>query len=220
MINNNNISIKVAELLLSIGAMTFRFDPPFTYTSGLKSPVYLDNRLVMSYPEVRQEIIDCYIEVIKSQVGIKNVEWISATATAAIPHGAWVAEKLNLPMVYVRPSTKTYGKGGKVEGYLKKGSKVLIIEDHISTAESVANNTVTIRELGGEVNYCIATSTYDTLKSQETLKANQIKLIALTTGKIIVETALKERILSSKEKEKVDLWFKDPPNWAKKMGFS
>ncbi|MBI3380137.1 orotate phosphoribosyltransferase [Candidatus Gottesmanbacteria bacterium] len=216
----NNISEKVAKLLLGIGGMTFRFDPPFTYTSGLKSPVYLDNRLVMSYPKVRREIIGCYIKVIKDQVGIQNVEWISATATAAIPHGAWVAEKLHLPMVYVRPSTKTYGKGGKVEGYLKKGSKVLIIEDHISTAESVVNNTVTIRELGGEVNYCIATSTYDTLKSQETLKANKIKLIALTTGKVIVETALKERILTSKEKEIVDLWFQDPPNWAKKVGFA
>ena len=140
-----NISKNVANLLLEIGAMTFRFDPPYTYTSGLKSPVYLDNRLIISYPDVRRQIIDYYVETIKSEIGINKVDWISATASAAIPHGAWVAERLNLPMVFVRPSTKTYGKGGKVEGFLKKGSHVLIVEDHISTAESVSDNANSIR---------------------------------------------------------------------------
>src|ERR1700733_4398749 len=100
MISDNK---KIAKLLLSIGAMTFRFDPPYVYTTGLKSPVYLDNRLVMSYPKVRKQIIDAYINVIKEKVGLENIDCISATATAAIPQGAWVAERLKLPMVYVRP---------------------------------------------------------------------------------------------------------------------
>ncbi len=213
-----NISVEVAKLLLKIGGMTFRFNPPYTYTTGLKSPVYLDNRLVMSYPDVREKIIDYYIKIIKDKIGLKNVDWISATATAAIPHGAFVADKLNLPMVYVRPTTKTYGKGGKVEGYLKKGAKVLIIEDHITTAESVAGNAQAIRELGGIVKYCIATTTYETKKADEKLKLNKVKLITLTTGKIIVETAYKEGRINKEEKEKVDLWYADPPNWAKKMG--
>lgn len=215
----NNMKEDVAKLLLSIGAMTFRFNPPYTYTSGLKSPVYLDNRLVMSYPNVRKKIIKFYIDVIKEKIGLENVDWISATATAAIPQGAWVADSLNLPMVFVRPTTKTYGKGGKVEGYLKKGSNVLIIEDHISTAESVAGNAESIRELGGTVKYCIAATTYETKKSQDRLKEINVELITLTTGKIIVETALKTGKLTQKEKEMVDLWFSDPPSWAKKMGF-
>lgn len=213
------ISIDVAMLLLKIGGMTFRFNPPYTYTSGLKSPVYLDNRLIISYPDVREKIINYYIQVIRDKIGIENVEWISATATAAIPHGAWVSQKLNLPMVFVRPTTKTYGKGGKVEGFLKKGSKVLIIEDHISTAESVVGNAQSIREFGGKVSYCIATTTYETQKSVDNLKSVKVDLITLTTGKTIVETALSEGKLSADEKEKVDQWFADPPGWAKKMGF-
>lgn len=209
---------KIAKLLLSIGAMTFRFDPPYVYTTGLKSPVYLDNRLVMSYPKVRKQIIDAYINVIKNEIGLENIDYISATATAAIPQGAWVANKLNLPMVYVRPQTKSYGKGGKVEGIFKKGANVLIIEDHITTAQSVAGNADAIRELEGKVKFCVATTTYETQKSQELLKENKINLIPLTTGKTIVQTALEEKRITQKEKESIDEWFKDPPVWAKKMG--
>ncbi len=214
----NTPAQKVAKLLLSIGAMTFRFDPPYVYTTGLKSPIYLDNRLVMSYPLVRKQIINAYIEAIKNEIGLENIDYISATATAAIPQGAWVANKLNLPMVYVRPQTKSYGKGGKVEGVFKKGAKVLIIEDHITTAQSVIGNAEAIRELGGKVTYCVATTTYETQKSIDLLKENKVKLIPLTTGKTIVETALVEKRISQKEKESIDAWFQDPPIWAKKMG--
>lgn len=216
----DNISIETAKLLLGINAMTFRFNPPYTYTSGLKSPVYLDNRLVISYPEVRKKIIGYYISIIKDKVGLNTIDWISATATAAIPQGAWVADRLGLPMVFVRPTTKTYGKGGKVEGYFKKGSNVLIVEDHISTAESVADNAESIRQLGGIVNYCVATTTYETQKSKDNLKASGITLFTLTTGKIIIETAFQMEKITKKEKDIVDLWFTDSPNWAKKMGFA
>jgi len=211
-------SKKIAKLLLSIGAMTFRFDPPYVYTTGLKSPIYLDNRLVMSYPKVRKQIVEAYIQTIKENIGLENVECISATATAAIPQGAWVADKLNLPMVFVRPSTKKYGKETKVEGIFEKKAKVLIIEDHISTAASVAGNAQAIRELGGIVKYCIATTTYETTKSKEILKENKINLLPLTTGKVVVETALKEGLITKKEKDSIDAWFQDPPSWAKKMG--
>jgi len=214
----NTTADKVAKLLLSIHAMTFRFDPPYVYTTGLKAPVYLDNRLVMSYPDVRKQIIDYYIEAIEEKIGIKNIDVVSATATAAIPQGAWVADRLNLPMVYVRPTTKTYGKGGKVEGHLEKGSRVVIIEDHITTAESVVNNAESIREIGGEVKYCIATTTYDTQKSIDNLQSHNVTLFPLTTGKIIIETAFKEGKLSREQKNSVDLWFSDPPNWARKVG--
>jgi len=210
----NKIAQKTAKLLLQIKAVSFRFDPPFTFTSGIKSPIYLDNRLVMSYPEVRKEIIGFYIELIKEKIGLKNVEWISATATAAIPQGCWVADKLKLPLVFVRPTTKTYGKGNKMEGYLKKNAKVVIIEDHISTATSVVGNAQTIKELGGKIEYCVATTTYEANKSIELLKENNIKLVTLTTGKKIVEEALNEKIITSKEKEQVDFWFKDPIKWG------
>lgn len=209
-----NISKETAKLLLQIKAVSFRFNPSFTFTSGIKSPIYLDNRLVMSYPEVRKKIIKFYIELIKEKIGLKDIEWISATATAAIPQGCWVADKLNLPMVFVRPTTKAYGKGNKMEGYMKKNAKVVIIEDHISTATSVVGNAQTIKELGGRIEYCIATTTYESNKSNEFLKEHNIKLITLTTGKIIVEEALKEKIITQKEKDLVDLWFQDPIRWG------
>jgi len=215
---NQDVSSRVANLLLKIKAVTFRFDPPYTYTTGLKSPVYLDNRVVMSHPTVRDQIINYYINVIKEKIGLSNIEWISATATAAIPQGALVADRLKLPMVYVRPTTKSYGKGNKIEGYLKKGAKVIIIEDHITTANSVVNNAQTIREAGGHVEYCITTTTYETQKSQDELRENNIKLIPLTTGKIIVQTAFENKQITEKEKESIDLWFQDPPTWAKKVG--
>ena len=213
-----SVDKKIAKLLLSIEAMTFRFDPPYIYTTGLKSPIYLDNRLVMSFPKVRKQIIDAYIDVIKKNIGLDQVEYISATATAAIPQGAWVANRLNLPMVFVRPTTKSYGKGGKVEGVLKKGAKVLIVEDHITTAQSVVGNAQAIRELGSIVKYSVATTTFETKKSQELLKENKVELISLTTGKTIVETALQQKLITKKEKESIDIWFQDPPSWAKKMG--
>lgn len=213
MIYDLKLAEKTADFLLSIDAVTFRFAPPYTYTTGMKSPIYLDNRLVMSYPEIRNKIIANYIAVLKNKVGLSSIDIISATATAAIPQGAWIADRLNLPMVFVRPSTKMHGKGSKVEGYFKKNSKVVIIEDHISTAESVVGNAASIRELGGIVKYCIATTTYETKISEEKLKANKIQLIALTTGKIILDRAFKNKQLKEREKDLVDLWFKDPPNW-------
>jgi len=215
-----NMEQKVAELLLSINAVSFRFNPPYTYTTGLKSPIYTDNRIILSYPKVRDQIVDFYITTIKEKIGINKVEWISATATAAIPQGVLVADRLKIPLVYVRPTTKAYGKGGKVEGYLEKGKKVLIIEDHISTAASVVGNAQAIRELGGIVKYCIATTTYETQKSTENLKNANIELFSLTTAKTIIKTALQKGQISQKEKNSIDAWFQDPPNWAQKFGFA
>lgn len=213
-----NIYRQTAKILLKIESVSFRFNPPYKFTSGLKSPVYLDNRLVMSYPLQRRKIVGFYIDVIEKKIGRGNVDLISATATAAIPQGAWVADKLELPMVYVRPTTKSYGKGKQIEGILKKGSKVVIIEDHISTAVSVIENLKAIRKAGGKVSYCIATTTYEAEESIRLLKSNKLKLFTLTTGKMIVEEAFKAGKLTSKEKEKVDLWFNDPVNWAKRIG--
>lgn len=212
----NIIAEKTAKILFKINAVSFRFNPPFTYTTGMKSPIYLDNRIVMSYPNERKKIVALYIQTLKNAVGLENVDYISATASAAIPQGAWVSGKLNLPMIYVRPSTKSYGKGNKVEGYLKKGSNVVIIEDHVSTAESVVNNALSIRELGGKVKYCVATTTYETKTSTDNLKEANIKLLTLTTGKIIVEEAVKKDLISPKEKVLVDEWFRDPVKWGDK----
>ena len=208
------IAKETAHILLKNGAVSFRFDPPFTFTSGLKSPIYLDNRILMSYPSERKTIVSYYIEIIKNEIGLANIDYISGTATAAIPQAAWIAGELNLPMVYVRPTTKAYGKGNKLEGYLKKGSKVLIIEDHISTANSVVGNAETIRELGSKVVGCIASTSYETKVSQEAIAQHKLTLYSLTTGKHIVEEALKKGQISQEEKKSVDRWLLDPHQWT------
>lgn len=214
-----SVAKETAKILLKINGVSFRFDPPFTYTSGLKSPIYLDNRIIMSHPDERKRIVELYIWIIKNKIGIEQVDYISGTATAAVPQASWVSGELHLPMVYVRPSTKSYGKGNKLEGYLKKGSKVVIIEDHVSTATSVENNTQTIRSEGGIVKYCIATTTYETDQSQEVFRKLKVKLYALTTGKIIVKEAVKNGVLNEKQQQIIHDWFEDPQSWAKKHGF-
>lgn len=213
------ISNEVSKLLLQIAAVSFRFNPPFTYTTGMKSPIYLDNRIVMSYPKVREKIVDFYVKKIKEEIKLKNVEWIAGTATAAIPHASFIASQLKLPLVYVRPTTKSYGKGNQVEGYIKKGSKVLIVEDHISTASSVIETARAVRAEGGKVNYCIATTTYETPMSKDNIKKSNLKLIALTTGKNIVETAMDKKYITAGQKKIIDDWFTDPKGWAKRNGF-
>ncbi len=122
-------------------------------------------------------------------------------------------------MVYVRPTTKSYGKGNQVEGYIKKNSNVLIVEDHISTASSITETARALRAEGGVVKYCIATTTYETPMSKDNVKKSKLKLIALTTGKNIVETALRQKYITVDQKKIVDDWLADPKGWGKRHGF-
>jgi len=108
------IAVKTALTLIKINAVNFRFHPPFTFTSGIKSPIYLDNRVVLSYPQARREIVDYYVKIIKEKIGLENIDYISGTASAAIPQASLIAYRLKLPLVYVRPTTKSYGKGNKL----------------------------------------------------------------------------------------------------------
>lgn len=213
MSKNSKIATDTARMLLKINAVSFSFNPLYIFTSGLKGPMYFDNRIILSYPDVRSKVIGFYIDKIKNEIGLDKFDYISATATAAIPQGALVADRLKLPMVYVRPSTKSYGKGQKIEGHLKKRSKVLIVEDHISTAASVINNILSIRDAGGIVKYCITGTTLETKKSQDLFREHKVKLITLTTGRLIMEEGFKNGYISRAEKDIVDLWFQDPDNW-------
>ena len=210
---NEQVAAQVAQILIDTKAISFRFDPPFTYTSGLKSPIYLDNRVIMSYPDKRKRIVAYYLDLIAGHVG--DIDYISATATAAIPQGAWIADKLNLPLVYARSSKKAHGKENQIEGYFKKGSRVVIVEDHISTAGSSVENAKAIRALGGIVEHVVATTTYETQTSKEMLTQHGLQLYTLTTGKQIVKQAQEHRVLNSDERKMVDTWFENPSEWAK-----
>ncbi|MES2971047.1 MAG: orotate phosphoribosyltransferase [Patescibacteria group bacterium] len=201
------------EVLLKIGAVSFSFNPPYTYTSGLKGPMYFDNRIILSYPEARTRIVDLYIEAIKKDIPLKEIDCISATATAAISQGALVADRLKLPMVYVRPSTKSYGKGQKIEGYLKPNTNVLVVEDHVSTGASMINNVLTIRGAGCKVKYCITTTTLENKMAEELVKEHNVKLIRLATSREIMAIGQKHGYISKAERDAVEAWIKDPEQW-------
>jgi len=210
-------SNQVNKILLDLHAISLNVRKPFKYDSGIMSPVYIDNRRLVSYPKERQIIRDLYIDAMKSTGEKFNL--IAATATAGIPHGAWIADKLNLPMVYVRGKAKDHGKGNRIEGIVKKGANVAVIEDLISTGESSIETAEAVRAAGGKVSYVFAIITYEMKKSLENFKKNKLKLIPLTTFKDVLTVAQNSSQISQKENKIILDWTKDPQSWGKSNGF-
>ncbi len=213
----NDIPQTVAKILLELNAVTLNSKKPFRYVSGMLSPVYTDCRVLMAYPDKRRQIRDFYIETIKNS-GV-DFDVIAGTATAGIPHAAWIADKLNLPMVYVRGKAKDHGKENLMEGIIKKGQKAIVIEDLISTGESAINSVNAIREAGGEINSVFAIITYGFQKGKQNFSQNDLKLFSLTTFKDIVEQAQKMDYINKEEIKIILDWTADPTGWGKKMGF-
>lgn len=179
----------IAERLLEIGAVSLRPNDPFTWASGIKSPIYCDNRLTMSYPEVRNEVAEGLVSLINEHFG--NVEVIAGTATAGIPHAAFVSEKMNLPMSYVRSSNKKHGKGNQIEGLVKPGQKVVVVEDLISTGGSAIDAANALKEHGAEVLGIVAIFSYQLQSGAEKLKEAGYPYYTLTDFDALVEVAAK-----------------------------
>lgn len=211
-----NHSVTVAKLLLKLKAVTLNPAKPFRYASGILSPVYTDCRVLIGYPEERKQIRDLYIEAIKSS-GIE-FDVVAGTATAGIPHAAWIADKLDLPMVYVRGKAKDHGKENLVEGPLEKGKKVIVIEDLVSTGESSINSVNAVRAIGGKVSHVFSIITYGIGKGKENFKANNLELISLTNFEDVVKEARNMGYITEDEILIVLDWISDPTGWAKKQG--
>lgn len=205
-----------SKILLKLKAVTLSPNKPFTYASGIISPVYTDCRVLIGYPEERKQIRDLYIEAIKNSGAEFDI--VAGTATAGIPHAAWIAEELNLPMIYVRGKAKDHGKENLVEGPLEKGQKVIVIEDLVSTGESSINSVNAIRNLGGEVSHVFSIITYGIGKGEEAFKENNLELISLTTFEQVVEEAKKMDYINEEETEIVLDWVQDPKGWAQRRG--
>lgn len=213
----NNVSEQVAKILLELNAVALNPKKPFRYASGILSPVYTDCRVLMAYPDKRRLIRDLYIKAIK-QSGV-DFEVIAGTATAGIPHAAWIADKLNLPMVYVRGKAKDHGKENTIEGIIKKGQKAIVIEDLISTGESAINSVNAVRAAGGKTSCVFAIITYGLKKAEQNFSQNGLKLITLTTFKDVVQEAQKMNYISKEEIQLILDWTSDPVTWGKRMGF-
>lgn len=203
---------EIAASLLEINAVALRPNEPFTWTSGLQSPIYCDNRLTLSYPVVRRQIAEGLKELIQSH--FPGAEVIAGTATAGIPHAAWVSELMDLPMCYVRSSAKGHGKGNQIEGKAEAEQKVVVIEDLISTGGSVITAVEALRAAGCEVLGAVSIFTYGLEKGRALLADANIDSHSLTEFASLVEEAIVGGYISSDAQESLMEWSKDPANWS------
>ncbi|MDT2796847.1 orotate phosphoribosyltransferase [Enterococcus cecorum] len=208
-----SIEQQVAQNLLAIKAVFLSPNEPFTWASGIKSPIYCDNRLTLSFPKVRRLIAKGLAEKIKKQ--FPEVEVIAGTATAGIPHAAWVAEILDLPMVYIRSKAKDHGKGNQIEGQITPGQKMVVIEDLISTGGSVLEACQAAKREGADVLGVAAIFTYELPKGATNFNTAKLPLVTLTNYTTLIQTALEEGYISEADLALLTAWKHDPENWLK-----
>ncbi|WP_138159370.1 orotate phosphoribosyltransferase [Peptoniphilus catoniae] len=206
---------EIAKILLDIEAVSLSPKKPFTWASGIKSPIYCDNRLILSYPEQREIVEDAMVKLIREK--FPEVEYIMATATAGIPHGAIIAQKMNLPMGFVRTSKKDHGKNNQIEGKLIKGAKVVVIEDLFSTGGSSIDVAKALMEAGYKVMGIVSIFTYNLKKAEENFKSNNIDHYSLANFDELAEVAAEHNYIEVSEIEKIKKWKLDPYNedWMK-----
>jgi orotate phosphoribosyltransferase len=208
------VEIILAEKLLGISAIKLQPDNPFTWASGWNSPIYTDNRKTLSYPDVRTFIKTEISRLILED--FQDVDYIAGVATGAIAQGALVSDNLGLPYVYVRSSPKDHGLENLIEGNLKPGSKVVVIEDLISTGGSSLKAVEAIRAAGCEVIGMVAIFTYDFPVAQKAFKEAGVKLVTLSNYNAMLEAALNINYIKEADLETLKEWRKDPANWARK----
>ncbi|MFC2950169.1 orotate phosphoribosyltransferase [Virgibacillus sediminis] len=194
----------LARDLLDIKAVQIDKDNYFTWTSGIKSPIYCDNRLTLSYPNVRKKITEEFVSLVEGME--EQPEIIAGCATAGIPHAAWLADRLGLPMIYVRSKPKAHGKGNQVEGELPAGKKVLVIEDLISTGGSSLQAADAIRQEGGIVTGVAAIFTYGLEKAKETFQEAGIPLSTITGFDQLLEALAADGKLDEQSKMELLAW--------------
>lgn len=211
MIFNNNTAQKTAELLLQINAIKLNTKNYFTWASGWKSPIYCDNRLVLSFPPIRNYIRDEFAKQIEDKFGKPDV--IAGVATGAIGIGILVAEIMGLPFVYVRPEAKKHGRQNQVEGFLQKGQNVVVVEDLISTGGSSLMAVEALRNEGANVKGMAAIFTYGFDLSKDNFKKANIDVYTLSDYSTLLAKAIEKQYVSEKEMESLVEWSKSPSTW-------
>ena len=209
------LEVKVAKNLLKIKAVFLKPNDPFTWASGIKSPIYCDNRLTLSYPEVRRVVEEGLAQIIKEH--FPTCEVVMGTSTAGIPHAAYVSEILNLPMGYVRGGNKDHGRQNQIEGVVPVGKDVVVIEDLISTAGSSIEVVNVLREAGAEVLGIASIFTYGMKKGLERLAEANVKNISLTNFDVIAQIAADENYIKPEDVERLIKFRNNPSDesWIK-----
>ncbi|WP_159884019.1 orotate phosphoribosyltransferase [Paenibacillus puerhi] len=210
---NSQLSEQIASDLLAIGAVALRPQQPFTWTSGLKSPIYCDNRLTISYPEIRERIAEGFVTLIREN--FPEAEVIAGAATGGIPHAAWVAAKLGLPMVYVRDKAKGHGKENLIEGLIKPGQKTVVIEDLISTGGSSLKVALAVNDAGAEALSVLGIFSYQFDKAKEAFEQAGIPFETLTNYSTLVNVAVGQGSIQEQDVAALQAWRANPSEYGK-----
>ncbi len=212
-----NTAVAVAKMMFDVGAVTLRPDEPFRYTSGILSPIYLDNRVLISHPPQRKKIAQALEALVRANY--KNVEAFAGTSTAGIPWAAWLSAQFNLPMVYVRDRAKRHGQKNQIEGVLPPGAATIVIEDLVSTGGSALNSVAAVRRAGAQPLAVVGIFSYGMQQSAEGFAEAEVPLHTLTNFPTLVDTAVRGGVISADAQAKVLEWAGDPAGWGKRMGF-
>ena len=211
------IAENIAQVALEIGAIQFNAQQPFIWASGYKMPIYNDNRLLLGNAGHRALITQGFQDLLKNCA--TKVEVIAGTATAGIPHATTLADRLQLPLIYVRSAAKTHGMGNRIEGPLRRNQQVLVIEDLVSTGGSAANAVTAIREAGGIVNHCFSIFSYGLTEAADKFKSISCGIHSILDFSELLKVALSTQNLSKNEIETLRSWQKAPFKWAENNGF-
>ena len=202
---------EIARDLLKIKAVYLKPEEPFTWASGIKSPIYTDNRVTLAYPETRTLIEDGFVEKIRAE--FPDVEVIAGTATAGIPHGAIIADKMNLPFAYIRSKPKDHGAGNQIEGRVAPGQKMVVIEDLISTGGSVLDAIAAAKREGADVVGAAAIFTYELPKADKNFADAGVKLVTLSNYTELIHLAEQEGYINAEGLTLLKKFKDDQENW-------
>ncbi len=205
---------EIAKDLLKIQAVKLSPNEPFTWASGIKSPIYCDNRLTISYPKIRTAIAKGIAELISEKY--PKVEVIAGTATAGIPHAAWIAAELDLPLVYVRSKPKDHGRGKQIEGVLHPGAKTVVIDDLLSTGGSVLKAVKAAQNEGADVLGVGAIFSYQLQAIADNFRQADLSYFTLTNYSELLEAAVETNYISTTERAALEKWRHNPENWSAK----
>jgi len=213
MINNRDSARKVADFLLQIKAVMLQPDKPFTWASGIKSPIYCDNRKTLSNPKIRTYLRQQFVSAINDQFGKPDL--IAGVATGGIPQGVLVAQDLGLPFVYVRSEAKKHGAGNLVEGEIQAGQSVVVIEDLISTGGSTIKAVEALRKEKCIVKGVVSIFNYNLKVSEENLKKAKLACVSLCDYPTLIERAAETNYIAEKDLKTLEEWLKNPEGWKK-----
>ncbi|MGF7139733.1 orotate phosphoribosyltransferase [Roseimarinus sediminis] len=209
----SDFQIEVTKRLLQINTIKVQPSNPFTWASGWLSPIYCDNRKILSYPETRNFIRDQFVNIIREKY--PEAEVIAGVATGAIAHGALVADQLGLPFVYVRSKPKDHGLENLIEGDLKPGQKIVVIEDLVSTGGSSLKAAEALSNFGGDVRAMVAIFTYNFPIATQNFEKAGLELTTLSNYQILIDHALKMNLIAEEDVERLQNWRENPAQWGK-----